>query len=419
MNQTVVGVFNSYEDAQSAAAELGREGFDRGDIQIKAGSTGTASSTTTGYRDSEEEGTGVMASIRHFFAELFGDDDNAGTYAEAVRRGRAVVTVDADEDRLDRAREILSRCGAVDIDEQATQWRSEGWTGYDEDGIATAREQRVGSAGVESRTTASGRDRVAGEGEEVLPVVQEELEIGKRRVSGGVVRVVSRVVSQPVTESVDLRSEEAVIERRPVDRPATEADLAGFQERTIEVAEMSEKAVVNKTARVVEEVVVGKQVHHDTQSVEDSVRRTEVDVERTGSEDRGAGGGMGRASGTMASVGSSGSMGGATVTGATTTMGDGGSVGGGMRSGRGAFSDYEDEFRQDWQTTYGSAGGRYEDYQPAYRSGYELRGDSQFANSRWEEAEPRIRERWERDNPGSAWERFKAAVRRGWDRATS
>lgn len=373
-----------------------------------------------------------MASIRHFFDDLFGDDDDVGAYSEAVRRGRAVVTVEAEEGRLDQARECLTRSGAIDIDEQVSQWRSEGWTGYDEDGIGVARAQRVGSEGIESRGGAMGGAGVSGENrrtgeQDVLPVVQEELEVGKRRVNGGVVRVVSRVVSRPVSESVDLRSEEAVIERRPVDRPATEADMAAFQERTIEVAESAEKAVVHKTAHVVEEVVVGKQVHHETQSVDDSVRRTEVEVERVGGEERGDaattgrrdGGGMGR-SGTMSSIGSSGSTGGATVTGATSTMSDDGSVAGGMSSGgRNSFADYEDEFRQDWQTNYGSSGGRYEDYQPAYRSGYEARGDSQFSSSRWEDAEPRIRERWERDNPGSAWDRFKAAIRRGWDRATS
>ena len=356
-----------------------------------------------------------MASIRHFFAELFGDeDDNAGTYTEAVRRGGAVVTVDADDDRLDRAREVLTRCGAIDIEEQVSQWRSEGWTGYDEDGIGAARQQRAASTARGSQGTVSGQGE-----QDVVPVIEEELQIGKRQVSGGVVRVVSRVVSTPVSESIELRSEEAVVERRHVDRPATEADLAGFQERTIEVAETAERPVVSKSAHVVEEVVVGKQVHTDTQTVEDTVRRTEVDVERGGSSGGARSGstdtGTSRTSGSMGSVGSSGSMGGATVTG---VGGEGLNVGS-SPSGRRSFSDYEDEFRQDWQTNYGSSGGRYEDYQPAYRSGYEMRGDSQFSSSRWEDAEPHIRQRWERDNPGSAWERFKAAIRRGWERATS
>ena len=146
------------------AAELGRAGFDSDEVQIKAAGSSAAGlgSGSTSARDSSDDDTGVMASIRHFFADLFGDDDNTGTYSEAVRRGRVVVTVEADEDRLDEARECLTRCGAIDIDEQVSQWRSEGWTGYDEDGIGVARQQRVGSEGIESRT--SGENRMSGEG---------------------------------------------------------------------------------------------------------------------------------------------------------------------------------------------------------------------------------------------------------------
>ena len=81
--------------------------------------------------------------------------------------------------------------------------------------------------------------------------------------------------------------------------------------------------------------------------------------------------------------------------------------------------DFDDEFRRDYQTNYASAGGSYEDYQPAYRGGYESRYDSRFANRSWDEAEPELRQRWESEHPGSAWERMKAAVRRGWDKATT
>jgi uncharacterized protein (TIGR02271 family) len=405
MNQTVVGVFNSYDAAQRAADALSREGFDSSEVQIKGtGSAGASStsSSTSGASDGTGEGTGVMASIRHFFADLFGDDgDHAGHYTEAVRRGGAVVTVEVDEVRLERARDVLDSAGAVDIEEQVSRWRSEGWTGYDEDAPQAGRQETLASR--------AGRE-TTGEAENVLPVIQEELEVGKRQVSGGAVRIVSRVVSRPVSESVDLRREEAVVERRPVDRPASQADLTGLQERTVEVTEMAEKAVVNKTARVVEEVVVGKHVTHDTQTVEDTVRSTEVQVERVGDDESRTGSTGSRGSSGMSTpggMGSSGSLGGATVTGATAS------------GGRRSFSDDEDEFRRDFETQYASSGGRYEDYQPAYRGGYEWRSDSQYSNRDWDDVEPQLRQRWERDYPGSAWERFKAAVRRGWERATS
>jgi len=434
MNQTVVGVFNSHEAAERAAETLASQGFDRSQMHVKStgmDSTDTDSGTTTASRDGE--GTGVMASIRHFFAELFGDDDEqSGHYAEAVRRGGAVLAVEVDDSRLDAARDALTRCGAIDIEEQVSNWRSQGWSGHDSEAAPYSREQ------------------AAAERENVVPVVEEQLEVGKRQVSGGAVRVVSRVVSRPVSESVELRREEATVERHAVDRPATEADLAAMQDRTIEVTEMAERPVVSKTARVVEEVVVGKQVSSDTQKVEDTVRRTEVEVERVGGDDSGSGvraggtdgGGRdvsgagdgsdsGRGSGIGSDIGTgreqvgatqvtpAAAMGSAATRGAAAGSMTGMAVGGEATSGRRSFADLDDEFRQDYQTNYASSGMSYDDLQPAYRGGYELRGDSRFANSDWDTAEPELRRRWESEHPGSAWERIKAAFRRGWERATS
>jgi uncharacterized protein (TIGR02271 family) len=115
-------------------------------------------------------------------------------------------------------------------------------------------------------------------GETTIPVVEEELQVGKREVERGGVRVESRVEERPVTEEVQLREERVHVERRPVDRPVTDADAA-FREGTLEVTERAEEAVVGKTARVVEEVVVGKQVEEHTETVRDTVRRTDVDVQ--------------------------------------------------------------------------------------------------------------------------------------------
>jgi uncharacterized protein (TIGR02271 family) len=95
------------------------------------------------------------------------------------------------------------------------------------------------------------------------------------------VRVFTRVSQTPVQEQVQLREEHATIERRPVDRPATEADLAAFKEGSIEVRETAEEPVISKTARVVEEVVVGKEATERTETIDDIVRRTEVEVDRS------------------------------------------------------------------------------------------------------------------------------------------
>ena len=88
----------------------------------------------------------------------------------------------------------------------------------------------------------------------------------------------SYVVEQPVQEQVTLRDENVSVERRPVDRPLTGTEDA-FRERTIEAESRREEAVVNKEARVKEEVVVRKDAQQRTETVSDTVRRTEVEVE--------------------------------------------------------------------------------------------------------------------------------------------
>ena len=91
-------------------------------------------------------------------------------------------------------------------------------------------------------------------------------------------------------EQVTLREEHVRVERRPADRPVAAGDDALFRERTIEATESAEEAVVSKEARVTEEVVVRKTAEERTETVSDTVRRTEVEVEdqrgRTGAPER-------------------------------------------------------------------------------------------------------------------------------------
>jgi uncharacterized protein (TIGR02271 family) len=197
------------------------------------------------------------------------DENDAHAYAEGIRRGGALVTVRASDTEVDRIVDILDDEGTVDFDERETTWRSEGWTG----------------AGATSSTASAGlTDRVAStsdRADEVIPVAEEELHVGKREVNRGRVRLHSRVVERPVSEQVSLREEHVQVERRPVSGTTQAGTLAGdpFQERTIEVEERGEEAVVSKEARVVEEVVVRKEADQRTETVSDTVRKTEVDVE--------------------------------------------------------------------------------------------------------------------------------------------
>ena len=112
----------------------------------------------------------------------------------------------------------------------------------------------------------------------MLPVAEEELRVGKREVGRGRVRVRSYIVERPVEAQVALRDETVRVERRPVDRPLEPGDAA-FVEREIEAVERDEEAVVSKQARVVEEIALSKDVDTRTETVRDTVRKQEVEVD--------------------------------------------------------------------------------------------------------------------------------------------
>jgi len=113
-----------------------------------------------------------------------------------------------------------------------------------------------------------------------IPVIEEDIKVGKRAVETGGVRIKSRIIEKPVEETLRLRTEHVRVERNRVDREATNDDLDNFKEETIELRETTEEPVVEKRARVVEEVSLNKDVDHHEENVNDTVRNTTVDVEK-------------------------------------------------------------------------------------------------------------------------------------------
>jgi stress response protein YsnF len=281
--QTVIGAFDDRQQAEQAVQRLVQMGIDRQDVHVEqkdqpAGTPQTKTSRTDLAGGGGEEHRG-------FFARLFGmDDDDADggyrehvdTFGEAVHRGTSIVVVDAvDDQQAQKAATCLHEAGAIDIDERANQWRQDGWTGG---GQVRAPQQQQASLQQKAMPQQQGDMR---EGQK-LDVVQEELQIGKRAVETGGVRVFQRITEKPVREVVRLREERAFVDRQPVNRELRGGEMEAFKEGSVEVREMAEEPVVAKTARVVEEVRVGKQVQEREAKVEDKVRRKDVEVERLG-----------------------------------------------------------------------------------------------------------------------------------------
>ncbi|MBV1795784.1 YsnF/AvaK domain-containing protein [Siccirubricoccus sp. G192] len=296
--RTITGLFDSRPEAERAVEMLVQQcGIDRDNVQVYA--AGSENVTAGTMEPRSEDHHGFLASLR----DLFLPDEDRATYAEGVRRGGIMVAAQVPDERLDEAMEAFERSGAVDLDTREQEWRQQGWTGASYDtyggdavlgsssdgtrtgvsatttGSATAAARPAGaSTGSATTGTIAAKTARTG-GEEVIPLVEERLRVGKREVASGRVRVRTYVVETPVQEQVTLREEHVEVERRPVDRPLTDADRVDFKDRTIEATETSEEAVIGKEARVREEVVVRKEAGERTQTVSDTVRRTEVEVD--------------------------------------------------------------------------------------------------------------------------------------------
>jgi uncharacterized protein (TIGR02271 family) len=366
MQHTLVAVFDNRSDAQKSMDELLAGGFARGDVRLSEGDpVGSASAADTSAARGDD--ASFSGSIRNFFSDIFGTDrsEPAQMYSEAVARGHYVLTVTADQEaEIERAADIVERYGPVDIDEKHQQWRAgdalyTGGPGAQQQAAPMSQQFAPGSGNVQG--SVQGPDTNV----RAIPVVQEELKIGKREVQRGGVRIYQHVVETPVSESVDLRDEKVTVQRRAIDQMVDPADVPAFQETSFELRETAEEPVVEKTARVVEEVIVGKEVRQRQEEVTDTLRRTEVEVEELGD------------------------------------------------------ADNDSLFRSHWNSNYAAAGGSYDDYAPAYRYGSEMRRSELYRNRPWDEAETDLRQDWEARRPGSAWEKFKAAVKHGWDRITS
>lgn len=262
--RTLSALFDSKAEADRAVQALKAAGV--ADV-VLTGNDNTSTGDTQAYSGEARNERGFFESIGDFF---FPEEDRY-TYAEGLNRGGYLVTVrNIPDSQYETALDILDNEGAVDLDAREAEWRSEGWSGYSAAGAGM-------TAGAAGTTTAREADLDADlNAEGKIDVVEERLTVAKRQTEAGRVRVRSYVVETPVEQDVELRSERVHVERRPVDRPAGTAD---FQERSIEAREYAEAPVVHKEARVVEEIGLNKDVESHVETVRDTVRKTEVEIE--------------------------------------------------------------------------------------------------------------------------------------------
>ena len=157
--------------------------------------------------------------------------DEAYAYTEGVRRGGALVGVESSDDQAERGMEIL-RQSAPGQPPSADDPVATGGLDrrcYSTPGRRPRRPRRP------ARRSGHAPQGGTDDTEVRIPVVDEEISVGTPEGRAWPRAHRSRVTEHPVEEAVRLREETVTVERRPVDRPATEADFAAAGKDVIEM----------------------------------------------------------------------------------------------------------------------------------------------------------------------------------------
>jgi uncharacterized protein (TIGR02271 family) len=369
LRRTVFAIFDNILTAQEVARALEQDGYDGisllaadpgGDVAAQARKQDAARDfealTIAGFGPAVVSGplqpllaamNGAQGGLVGTLSSIGLPERDARHYYERLRKGHSLVAVESPEDRIRGAEELMRRFAARAV------------------GTANPNREQPPEAIPMSATPSNQhfQDHVT------VPIVDEELEVGKRQVQRGGIRVNSQILEEPIEQTLRLREELFSVERRPVDREASEEDLAAFKEGVIEIHETVEEPVVTKRARVVEEIVIGRETRERTEKISETVRRTHVNVERLPSE---------------------------------------------------SPSRVEPSNGADLRALHRAgpySGQPFEQYEPAYRYGMALGRDVRYGRSQWSVVEPDARRAWEEQNPGT-WEHFKDPVRRAWSKVS-
>jgi hypothetical protein len=334
MQHTVIGLFDTYTQAENARDTLVQTGFARESVELQANPEPSVGSATD-----EVAGAGVLANIERFLSSLFATGSRApdtARYAEAVRQGAVLVCVNAtSESHAELARSTLTRLGATDIGERLP----------------------------DSETLTSG-----GREHSLL----DELGIGA--VTPNTPHTSSVTSSATTTPGASMR-------------PATTADPLYTVPPGSTDAEpfmpppLSERPAVDPVNEPVRDPLVGdagrSAIAAGSMPGSGAVMQPSEVVSEAGQPTAGLGGQMPN-----------------------------------------EYLEYEEDFRSHYDEQYAAENERYEDYVPAYRYGAEIGHDARFHDRPWDDIEPEARRHWETASPDSTWERFKLAVRHGWERVT-
>lgn len=306
---TFIQVFNTQAEVLSKVNELKAQGYDERDMYVVAQdkhSFSMVENQTNVNVDTagEQEHQGFMGK----FMAAFSDDssteafrgmglshDESEEYRRQVESGKLVLYVDSDygdsyekhnqsynqtsgvnDNQYDRTGVEANRDHNDHLSDNGSLSRTDRDQGYDNTLSADRSQDYDDTPGVDrSGVTETNSDTE----EERLRLHEERLNVDKERVQTGEVNVSKHVVEDQQSIEVPVEREEVYVERRKVDHNASGTDAFVDENDSIHVPLSEEKVVVSKEDVVSEEIVVGKRKVRDTETVSETVRREEADID--------------------------------------------------------------------------------------------------------------------------------------------
>lgn len=276
-NKTFIGTFQSENEVIRKIEELKAQGYEENDIYVVAKDENDISMVRG--RTNAEVQSADGSWIDRFMAFLSGEEpvrgallnmglseSEANRYYNDIQDGSVLLYVDKEYGRL-------YDTGSNIVDPADENLGPDPLNRQDYNMTADT-ESVVSDTGVTSRDM---------DEERRLQLHEEKLNVDKERVQSGEVRVEKNIVEEEQTVDVPVSREEVYIERRPVDREATGKDPAAVfdEDENIRIPLMEEKVEVSKKPMVSEEIVIGKRQVKDTETVSETVKREEADIDRS------------------------------------------------------------------------------------------------------------------------------------------
>lgn len=454
MQKTVVALFDNLGTAQEAVQELLDNGFGRDDISVvrtnQQGDYTTGEVVESGEGDASgaAAGAGIGAVLGGLAGLLVGlgalaipgigpiiaagplavalagagvgaatgglvgaladagvPEDQAGKYAEGVRRGGTLVTVRVDEGRFAEASAVLDRFAPVDMSRRSDDWRGTGWTGYEAGSSTRADEDRILRSGHGEMSRSTGFSAQEGGTYEQMqdadPTVHPRSAEGdyqaRRDFLGG--------------PKVDRRFEDYDPDFR-IDWESNYRSTGYGYDRILPAYRFGWQLGHQYQGRDWNDFEANARAEWERNHPDDAWQDFRPAIrlgwqhfseplqgrgQGTPPEFRGVQTPQDRPPADLPQ---------SVDPGYDRTVGD-------MSRG---FDTYDPDFRRDWDLAFRSTGYGYERYQPAYQYGYNLATDVKYRDRDWSEIASSARRDWESRHPNDAWDDFKDAVRHAWDR---